>query len=52
MRSIALKDLTAATECLERFIGSQRVSPLPDAIRAEARELGPTESYESPYPQA
>ena len=39
LRSIALKDLTAATERLERFICSQRASPLPDAIRAEVRQL-------------
>ncbi len=50
LRSIALKDLTAATERLERFIGSQRASPLPDAIRAEARKLAADRILREPQP--
>ncbi len=37
LNSIRYKDLTAATEQLERFIVSQRASPLPDECRAEAK---------------
>ena len=50
LRSIAVKDLTAATERLERFIGSQRASPLPDAIRAEARKLAADRILRDPHP--
>ncbi|CAL8481188.1 Fis family transcriptional regulator (plasmid) [Caballeronia sp. S22] len=37
--AIRMKDLTAAIEQLERFIRSQRASPLSDELRAEARKL-------------
>lgn len=37
--AIRLKDLSAATERLERFIRSQRASPLPNELRVEARKL-------------
>jgi hypothetical protein len=50
LRSIALKDLTAATERLERFIASQRASPLPDAMRAEARRLAADRIVREPIP--
>ncbi|SAL01242.1 Fis family transcriptional regulator [Caballeronia pedi] len=50
LRSIAFKDLTAATERLERFIGSNRASPLPDAIRAEARKLEADRILREPHP--
>ena len=50
LRSIALKDLTAAIERLERFIGSQRASPLPDAIRAEARRVAADRLPREPQP--
>ncbi|WP_157694765.1 hypothetical protein [Caballeronia fortuita] len=51
LRSIARSHsriLTAATERLKRFVASQRASPLPDGLCAEARNSLPTRSYESP----
>jgi hypothetical protein len=38
LRVITLKDLTAATERLERFIRSQKESPLPAELRAAVRQ--------------
>lgn len=38
LASIRLHDLTAATERLERFIRSERESPLPERVRAAIRD--------------
>lgn len=38
LASIRMGDLTAATEQLQRFIRSGRLSPLPETVRAKVRE--------------
>jgi hypothetical protein len=48
LRSVTLRDLTAATERLERFIHSDRLSPLPESVRRAAQESQSSESTDEP----
>ena len=50
LSSIKRKDLMAATERLERFVRSERASPLPEELRAEARELAANEMLRESQP--